>query len=331
MELTKRYACMALGFNVNADFSEMSRFFQRNERRIKFIKSTPLFFAHPDDQLKHPDMLGNDLKMWLMQCDESYYVFLNCGIKRYNNYLSVLDAYSDVLYDFSYPVLRKFETEEEALEFYDRLSTMFQDTTIGESITKKFNAQYFTEARESDVNLGRVVETFQRVIYQFNVSQKFAIVLQKHNGERFESNSIIVNKNIRISFETEKDRNACWDFLVNFYSQFKEKKVSGISDQLFLTDFLMELMQNADDINKLETKERQVIRLECRFRGYRITFRTITRNGSYWGKDFEFRSYYIGDGIGIGERVERYKIEYLKDYLKKTFPDEEFMQKYINC
>lgn len=332
MESTKRYILMGLGLDVHADFGEMSKFFRENERRIKFIKSIPLFFGHEDDQMKHCDFLSNDLKLWLLQCDDEYYVFLNCGIKRYNNYEAVLDAHDAVFYDFSYPVLRNFKTEKEALEFYDRISFLLKDTVIHESITKMFNAKYFTEAKENDVNYGKILQTFEHTIYKFNNSQKFAIVLQKHNSQFPGNYSIIVNRNVRISFGTEGERNACWDFLVEFYEKFEEKKVDEISNQLFLSDFLTELMQNSDEVYGFQKREGQATFLECRFKNYHIRFLLITRNGRYHGKDFTFRGYFSPrDSFDIGGIEDRFKIEYLKSYLKKRFPDEEFLQKYINC
>lgn len=330
MESTKQYDCLALGFDVNADFSDMSSFFRKNSWRIKFIKSMPLFFGHPCDSMKCCDMLGNDLKLWLIRLDEKYYVFLNCGIKRYDNYLAELEAYDSVLYDASYPVLRGFETEKEANGFYNNLSSLLSDTVIHESIIQKFNAKYFTQLREYDISLGRITEKFEHTIYRFNNSQNLSIVLQKHDSKTYESYSIIVNRRGRIAFKTENDRNACWDFLVSFYQKFEEKKVSGVSDQLFLTDFLMELMQNSDEVKNFKMKDGKAVFLDCYFMGYSITFRAITRNGRYWGKDFEFKTYDSEGGIGLGRITERFKMEYLKNYLREIFPNVEFLQKYIN-
>lgn len=326
-----KYRYMGMNFDVTADFRGISRILDANERYMQFIKDEPVFFLPQDDKIIECKNFYNELKLWLMHSKNNYFVFLNCGIQRYDNYLSDLDGYDGVCYDISYPILEIFDTENEALEFYGRLKLLISQVKVTEPICQKFNGKYISEVDSRDYSdkYSRNVDAFVKTLYEFNNSQKLTIFLQKIDSI-FGIYYIFVNRKLKISFNTIEDRNACWDYLTDFYEKFNMKKICDISTQLFLTDFLFELMNNSEYVDKFQKIENRVTALNCKFNGYKIEFRRTSRNGRYHGNDFEFKIYKYENF----EQVyceNRYKMEYLKKLLQEVFAEEEFMQKYFKC
>lgn len=326
---TTKYNYIGLGFDVTADFRGMNRILKSHERRMQFIKSESMFLLPEDEQVIRCNDFDNDLKLWLMQSENTYFVFLNCGIRRYDDYLSNLNAYDSVRYDISYPILEIFDNEDDAIALYNKIESFLSQIRITESICKKYNAKYISEISSNDYNYSRKVDTFENVIYVFNKSQKLAIFLQKMNC-KFGNFYIFVNRKIKIAFDTIEDRDACWDYLTNFYEKFNMTKIDGISTQLFLTDFLSELMENAEEVDKCQKVEGKISWLKCIFNGYDIFFRLISRNGRYWGKSFEFEIYKYENFKRVYDG-QRFETEYLKEMMQELFAEEDFMQKYFSC
>lgn len=325
---TKKYKHIVLGFDVSADFREINRILTKNKRWLQFIKSSPIFFMDQDDEIIKCDELGEDLKLWLMSCEQEYYVFLNCGIRRYDNYLANLKAEDSVKYDISYPIFERFENEKDALAFYEKIEALLDVVRMKESICQKFSAIYISEIR-NDYSYNRKIDFFEKTIYYFNNSQKLSIFLQKMDKSEFVTStySIFVNRKIEICFDNEKNRDACWEYLINFYEKFEEKKIKGMSTQLFLTDFLLELMQNSEEVEEFKKEEGKVSWLRCKFKGYSIFFRLISRNGRYWEKYFEFKIFHYEKSI----LIKRSNIQAFKSMMKELFYEEEFMEKYFSC
>lgn len=329
------YERMWVGFDVYADFREINRKLKTSySRKIKVIKSEPIFFGPEDDQTINCDDLENDLRLCLMRFEDRiakrirYYVFLNSGLKRYNDYLNQLKAYDLVLYDISYPIFEEFDTEKEATQFYEKVQALLHEIRMTEFICKRFNSkihQYSHKYVSSEITR----TTFEKTIYSFNKSQKLLIFLQKID-DNFGDYAILLNRKMVIEFDNVEDRDACWEYITNFYEKFEEKSIRGISTQLFLTDFISELVANADTVSKFEKIEGKASLLQCEFNGYNIKFKLPFRNGRYWDNSFEFEVWKYED-LKLVFRQERFKIEYLKELLQEQFPDEEFMQKYFNC
>lgn len=327
---TEKYTRIALEFDVTADFREVNRILTENKRSLQFIKSSPIFFANEDDEIIECDEFGKDLKLWLMSCNQEYYVFLNCGIRRYDNYLNDLKALSSVNYDISYPIFEVFDNEKDALAFYEKIELLLDTVKMQESVKKKFKVEDISQIMPNDYHYGRRVDFFEKTIYCFNHSQNLSIFLQKMDSEFSSMYYIFVNRKIKLFFDNKENRDECWKYLTNFYNKFKKKTIQGVSTQLFLTDFFIELKKKTKKVREFEKEEGKVVWLRCEFKGYDIFFRLISRNGRYWGDDFELN-------IGKYEKGERVfnenmgKIRYLKSMMQKLFLEEEFMKKYFSC
>lgn len=328
METTK-YENMYLEFDVTADFREMERILKQNQSKIQFIKSESLIFQAQDEQINKCKMFNNDLKLWLMSSGDTYYVFLNCGLKRYDSFSANLGPNDEVKYDISYPIFEIFDTEKEAIAFYEKIKLLLNKVRITESICQKFNAKYISDSSYEVYKDGRNVGFFERTIYSFNKSQKFIIFLQKINSN-YKDYYIIVNRKVKIAFDSIEERDACWKYITKFYENFEENKICGISTQLFLTDFLSELVQMSDTVREFQKKEGKVSWLRCEFNGYDIFFRLISRNGRYWGENFEFKIIKF-ENFEMVYDVQRSEIKCLKSILQEIFPKEEFIQKYFSC
>ncbi len=330
------YQQMWVDFDVYADFREVNRKLKTSySREIKIIKSAPIFFAPEDDQSIDCDYLEYDLRLCLMRLEDwiakkrlRYYVFLNNGLKRYNDFISQLNAYDLVLYDISYPIFEEFDSEKEATQFYEKVEALLHEIRMTESICKRFNSRIYQYSHKY-VSSEITRTTFEKTIYSFNKSQKLLIFLQKIDNQ-YEEYAILVNRKMVIQFDNIKDRDACWEYITSFYEKFEEKNIRGMSTQLFLNDFISELVANADTVSKFEKIEGKASLLQCKFNGYNIRFRLASRNGRYWSNSFEFEIWKFED-LKMVFRQERFRIEYLKNLLQEQFSDEEFMQKYFNC
>jgi len=136
---------------VSADFREINRILTKSEWWLQFIKSSPIFFMNQDDEIIECDELHNDLKLWLMSCKQEYYVFLNCGIRRYDDYLGNLRAFDNVKYDMSYPIFERLISRNgrywgKAFEFqiYEK-EGMFNQKTYETQYLKSIMQEFFPE------------------------------------------------------------------------------------------------------------------------------------------------------------------------------------------